>query len=237
MNPINNPERHIFADIYSQQARLNNGNLDRNEAIWQRVFEPPEKGTLYAYLIGSPAQPEGYIIFTQEKEQIDIRDWALLTAAAAKRVSTFLGDHRSLIKEVTWWGSLVNPFLLLLPEQSPTLVKQTNWMLRIIDLPTALTQRGYPPELSAELHLDLKDDLLPANNGKFCLQVSQGKGKVDRGGNGDFQLDICHFASLYTGFLSPIQLKQLNYLQAPPAALATASLIFSGDRPWMPDFF
>ena len=226
-----------IADIYSQQARLHNGNLDRNEAIWQKVLESPEKGTLYAYLIGSSDQPEGYIIFTQEKEKIAIADWALLTAAAAKRVWTFLGDHRSLIKEVTWWGSPVNPYVLLLPEQSSTIVKQTNWMLRIIDLPAVLTQRGYPPELSAELHLDIKDELLPANNSKFCLQVSQGKGEVDRGGDGDFQLDIRHFASLYTGFLSPIQLKQLNYLQATPAALATASLIFSGDRPWMPDFF
>lgn len=216
---------------------MNNGNLDRNKAIWQKVLEPPEKGTLYAYLIGSPAQPEGYIIFTQEKEQIEIADWALLTAAAAKRVWTFLSDHRSLIKEVTWWGSPVNPFVLLLPEQSPTLVKQTNWMLRIIDLPAALSKRGYPSELELELHLDVRDDHIPANNGKFCLRVSQEKGKVDRGGNGDFQLNIRHFASLYTGFLSPIQLKQLNYLQAPPAALAAASLIFSGDRPWMPDFF
>ncbi|MEM7593439.1 MAG: GNAT family N-acetyltransferase [Cyanobacteria bacterium P01_A01_bin.83] len=230
-------KRHIFEDIYRQQARLNNGNLDRNEAIWQTVLELPEKGKLYAYLIGSPTKPEGYVIFTQEQERISIRDWALLTAAAAKRVWTFLGDHRSQIKEVTWWGSPVNHFLLLLPEQSGIVEKQSNWMLRIIDLPIALTQRGYPPELSAQLHLEIKDDLLPANNGKFCLRVFQGKGEIERGGNGDFQLNICHFASLYAGFLNPIQLKQLNYLQATPAALATASLLFLSGRPWMPDFF
>ena len=237
MNPIEDLEQHIFEDIYRQQARLNNGNLDRNQAIWQTVLKSSEKEKLYAYLIGSISQPEGYVIFTQQQEQICIRDWALLTATAAKRVWTFLGDHRSQIKEVTWWGSPVNPFLLLLPEQSGIVEKQENWMLRIIDLSMALEQRGYPPQLSAELHLKIEDDLLPANNGKFCLQVSQGKGKVERGGNGDFQLNIRHFASLYTGFLSPVRLKQLDYLQATPAALATASLIFSSDRPWMPDFF
>ncbi len=226
-----------IADIYRQQSRLNNGNLERNRAIWESVLEPPKEGTLYAYLIGSPDRPEGYITFTQEKKQIEIADWALLSAAAAKRVWTFQGDHRSQIEEVTWWGSPVNPFLLLLPEQSAIVEKQENWMLRVIDLATALTKRGYPPELSAELHLEVRDELLPTNNGKFRLQVCQGKGKIERGGNGDFQLNIRHFASLYTGFLSPIQLKQLNYLQAPPAALATASLIFTGDRPWMPDFF
>ena len=223
-----------FPDVCTQ---LNNGNLARNEAIWKTVLERPEKATLYAYLIGSTIQPEGYIIFTQEQEQILIRDWALLTPLAAKRLWTFFGDHRSQIKEITWWGSPINPFLLFLPEQTAMMVMQTIWMLRIIDLPTALMQRGYPPGLEAKLHLDIQDDLLPANNGKFCLQVSQGKGVIKRGGNGEFQVNIRHLASLYTGFLSPLQLKQLNYLQTTPAALATASLIFSGDRPWMADFF
>lgn len=226
----------ILADIYRQQARLNNGNLERNKAVWERVLEKPEQ-ELYTYLIGSIARPEGYIIFTQEREQILIRDWALLTAAAAKRVWTFLGDHRSQIKEVTWWGSPSNPFLLLLPEQTAKIVRQTIWMTRIIDLPAALSQRGYPLGIEAELHLDIQDDLLPSNNGKFCLQVSQGKGEVRQGGNGDFQLDIRHLASLYTGFWSPLQLQQLDYLQTNSVALATASLIFTGDRPWSADYF
>lgn len=237
ITPIKLSDCQVVADIYSQQAQLNNGNLARDRTIWQSVLEPSEPEELYAYLIGSHTQPEGYLIFTQKQEQIQIRDWALLTATAARRLWTFLKDHRSQIKEVTWWGSPLNPFLLLLPEQTATMVKQKNWMLRIIDLESALTQRGYSPELTAELHLELQDDLLPANNGKFCLQVSQGKGAVNQGGNGDFKINIRHFASLYTGFLSPLQLKQLNYLQTTSAALVTASLIFSGDRPWMADFF
>ena len=179
---IDETDPHIFADIYNQQTQLNNGNLARNEATWETVLERPKKETLYAYRIGSTRQPEGYIIFTQEQEQIRIRDWALLTPSAARRIWTFLADHRSQIKEVTWWGSAVNPFLLLLPEQTATVVEHTNWMLRIIDLPTALLQRGYPAELEATLHLDIQDDLLPANNGKFCLQVSQGKGMISQGG-------------------------------------------------------
>ena len=78
--------------------------------------------------------------------------------------------------------------MLLLPEPTATIVKQTTWMLRIIDLPAALTQRGYPLGIEAELHLDVQDDLLVANKGKFCLQVSQGKGKVSQGGNGGLKL-------------------------------------------------
>ncbi len=97
--------------------------------------------------------------------------------------------------------------------------------------------RGYPLQLEAELHLDVSDNLIATNNGKFCLQVSQGRGEVSQGGKGDFKIDIRSLASLYTSFLSPRQLHSLGYLQTTPEALETATLIFAGDPPWMADFF
>ncbi|MEL6440180.1 MAG: sterol carrier protein domain-containing protein [Cyanobacteria bacterium J06621_8] len=234
---INKSDRQLFVDLQAQQAQLNNGNLARHQGIWQKILTAPEQGELFSYLLGDPNQPEGYIIFTQKKNKLQIRDWVILTATAARRLWSFFRNHRSQINEITWWGSPINPWLLLLPEQSATMVKQKDWMLRIIDLPQALTQRGYPPELTAELHLEIQDELLPQNNGKFRLQVSQGIGVVNQGGKGDLQINIRHFAPLYTGLLTPRQLRKLNYLQATPEALGIASLIFTGDRPWMADFF
>ena len=111
------------------------------------------------------------------------------------------------------------------------------WMLRIINAPLALSKRGYPKKLTAELHLDIRDHLIAANNNKFCLQVSQGSGEVIPGGRGDFQIDIRSLASIYTSFLSPQQLQSLGNLRATTEALETATLIFSGARPWMADFF
>jgi predicted acetyltransferase len=231
----------IFEDIYNQQAQVNNGNLVRHRAIWERVLEPPKEEAIYAYLIGSESEPEGYIIFTQNREKqesaIEVRDWAILTASAAKRLWTFLADHRSQIDKISWRGSQFNPFMLLLPEQTAKIIDRMTWMLRIIDVPLALSKRGYPMGLEAELHLEVRDDLLAANNGKFCLRVSEGRSEVSQGGNGTLQLDIRGLASLYTGFLTPQQLQLLGYLNATQEDLETARLIFSGSHPWMGDFF
>lgn len=238
---VNTDDYTIFEAIYARQAQVNNGNLARHRAIWQRILESEKEQAVYAYLIGSQREPEGYIIFTQERDEkesaIAIRDWTILTAEAAKCIWTFLGNHRSQINKVYWQGSLSNPFLLLLPEQTTKIVWQMIWMLRIIDLPLALSKRGYPREIEAELHLEVRDNLLTANNGKFSLQVSDGRGEVRAGGQGTFQIDICGLAPLYTGFFSPRQLQQLGYLKATPEALETATLLFCGDRPWMADFF
>lgn len=233
------PIRHeVFRDIYRQSAVKNNGNLDRNEAIWQSIIQPREQETIYAYLVGSP-QPEGYIIFKQDakESQIIILDWVALSAAAAQRLWMFLADHRSQIQKVLWRGAAINPFLLLLPEQTAKVQYLDRWMLRIIDVVKALESRGYPAGLETELHFAVVDELLPENNGNFVLRVSGGRGEVKRGGKGELQLNIRGLASLYTGLYTPSQLQVSGYLAGTDNAVSAATQIFAGAEPWMSDFF
>lgn len=239
-NPVH---YEVFQQIYKRQAQVNNGNLDRNQAIWENILESPKERTIYAYLFGSKTEPEGYIIFTQHRDSegffINIRDWVVLTPEAARCFWTFLADFRSQIDRVRWFGSPLNPFMSLLPEQSADISDKNHWMLRIVDIPLALSKRGYPQGIETELHLEIRgDELIPSNNDKFCLKISQGKGEVTKGGNGDFQINIRGLASLYTGLYTPYQLQQIGHLKTTKQALSTATLIFSSNlEPWMPDFF
>ncbi|MGQ4647058.1 GNAT family N-acetyltransferase [Lyngbya aestuarii] len=241
LHQVNPVSYEVFEQIYKQQAQANNGNLDRNQAIWQQLLASQPGKILYAYVIGSPNQPEGYGIFTQHCQAnnltINLKDWAVLTTAAAKRFWTFLADHRSQVNQVRWQSSALNPWMLLLPEQTANIVNKEHWMLRIINLPLALAQRGYPLGIETQLHLKVKDDLIAANNGKFCLKVSEGRGEVTPGGKGELQLDIRGLAPLYSGLFTPDQLQLMGYLKATKEALLAAKLLFSGSEPWMPDFF
>lgn len=242
MQPVMPVNQEAFYDLYAQKAKVTNGHLERNQSIWKRIVEPREtEDIFYAYLIGAETQPEGYIIFTQKREEnsnlIYIRDWAVLTAAAARRFWTFLGDHRSMVKKVRWRSSTVDPLMLLLPEQTNNISFSEHWMLRIINVRQALAKRGYPLGIETELHLEVFDDLLPENNGKFVLSVSQGRGEVTKGGRGELQLDVRGLAPLYTGLFTPYQLKLAGKLEAKTTALSTATEIFAGLLPWMPDFF
>ena len=233
------PLDYEFSPIYRQQAQAHNGNLDRNSAIWQQVVSAKDD-PVYADLLGTFDQPEGYVIFTQRQESgvatIIIKDWVLLTPGAIRRFWTFLADHRSQIERVWWQSSSLDPLVLLLREQTAKMIRQERWMLRVINVPLALEKRGYPT-IDAQLHLQVHDDLIPANNGRFCLTVAQGQGKVTPGGQGELRLDIHGLASLYTGLFTPYQLQLTGYLEATPEALATATQLFSGTAPWMPDFF
>ena len=111
------------------------------------------------------------------------------------------------------------------------------WMLRVINVSTALEKRGYSPGIQAELHLEIRDDLLAENNGRFILSVANGRGEVTSGGKGEMKLDIRGLAPLYTGLFTPQQLQLAGQLDATETAMSAATQIFAGASPWMADFF
>jgi predicted acetyltransferase len=238
---VNPADYKVFKQLYRQKAKVTNGHLERSQLFWQLLLEPPKDQMTYAYLIGDEAQPEGYVIFFQHHEanqfKIIIRDWVVLTEAAVRRLWTFLADHRSQIEQIQWRSSIIDPLSLLLPEQTAEIVNPERWMLRVVDVVKALEKRGYPPQVEAQLNLEVRDDLIAENNGQFVLTVSAGRGEVAKGGSGELQLDIRTLAPLYTGLFTAQQLQQMGQIHATSQAIFVAMQIFAGSQPWMSDKF
>jgi predicted acetyltransferase len=241
LQPVVSINHEVFHELYQQQARKTHGYLDRHPAIWERIIQPDEKEKVYAYFIGTKDQPQGYIIFTQKRtedgEILWVKDWVLATVAATQTFWSFLANHRSQIHQVRWKSSAIDSLTLLLPEQTAKICRQFRWMLRVIDVVKALELRGYPPGIQAQLHLEIQDNLLTGNNGKFILSVANGRGEVTRGGKGELQLDIRELAPLYTSLFTPYHLQQAGKLDGTETAILAATQIFTGASPWMADFF
>jgi predicted acetyltransferase len=166
-----------------------------------------------------------------------IRDWAARTPAAFARLQTLVADHRSLVQDVIWKGPPVDPLLCSPEEQRFQHRGSERWMLRIVDVRAALEQRGYPEGVSADLHLEVADDLLHGNAGRFVLHVADGSGKVTRGGRGDLRCGVRGLSPLYSSMLVPQELARIGWIEGDPTTLATAARIFSGPQPWMADGF
>ncbi|MEB3217189.1 MAG: GNAT family N-acetyltransferase [Nostocales cyanobacterium 94392] len=234
-------DSQIFYELYTKQAKNINGYLNRGQPIWHRIMKPADQNIFYAYLIGSVEEPQGYIIFSQHSENDDailrVRDWVVLTNAAATTFWSFLNNHRAQIDKIRWRGSLTDHLTLLLPEQTAKIKYTQYWMLRIINIEKALSARGYLSGIENELHLEITDDLIVENNGKFILSVSKGCGNVVKGGKGELKLDIRGLAPLYTGLFTAQQLQLAGKLDGTQAALSSATKIFAGSSPWMADFF
>jgi predicted acetyltransferase len=226
-----------FTPIYNARARITNANLDRSEKFWKRITDNP-KGDVHAYTLGG----EGYVVFKQASAKdwgydLELRDVVALTPAAARRLWTFFADHRSFTPKIRWIGAPGDPLTYQLREQDWDVEKNWTWMLRIVDVERALSERGYPAGLEAEVHFAVADDVLPANNAPFVLRVSDGKAEVTRGGRGSVKIDVRGLAPLYTGFLGAEQLRATGYIDGLDNEMALATSIFAGPAPWLADFF
>lgn len=224
--------------VYTQRARESAGNLDRPIMLWNRFLKPRDR-TPYSYMVTRDSRPEGYIIFLQggRDEPLNVRDICALTPEACRRLLALLADHRSMIDTIRWSGAPLDPLLFLLPEFRYKVHWSIDLMLRIVDVAGALGARGYPPGLNAGLHLEVRDDLLPWNNRRFVLELSEGRPHVRAGGEGRIRVGVRELAALYTGHLTPFELRVVGAIDGPERDLATAGLVFSGPRPWVPDMF
>jgi predicted acetyltransferase len=243
VRPFEDKDLEAVQRCYRHVAIGFDGYLDRGEYIWDRILNP-RAGPATGFVIDSPNSGgvAGYLFLRQERlptmrHDVHVTDMCAATPTAAGRLLSFLGEFASVGEEVVFFGGPLHPMTPLLNEQKFSMRLKEYWMVRVLDVAAALSGRGYLPGVSAEMHLDVGDELFPENAGRYVLRVSDGHGTVHRGGNGSVRLNIRALASLYTGFASPHSLRVLGRIEGDDISLRAASAVFAGPAPSMPDMF
>jgi predicted acetyltransferase len=149
-----------------------------------------------------------------------------------------LGTSSTQAEQIRVAGPPEHSLLLQLPDQDLTTPLEIRWMLRIVDAPAAIAGRGYSSAVRATVDLDLSDRHCDWNAGRWKLTVEDGVGRLEKGGQGDVQLSINAFSTLYSGYASPTTLRQTGLLTGGSAkdddALTAA---FAGPTPTIADFY
>jgi predicted acetyltransferase len=241
VDPIEASDRDGITEAYHVRARRSPGNLDRGAYIWSRIFKPQGEPPR-ALKVTRGGRIEGYVFLSKTIRERNLADFPVLdlvalTPAAGRRILTIFADHKSLANEMVIHSSPYDPMWNLLREQSCATRLLYHWMLRIVNVPAALAARGYPENVTAEIHFAVRDPLFPENERPFVLEIAGGGAAVRPGGRGSFRVDVRGLASIYSGFQSPEAVQVTGLLEAPPTELRLAATAFAGAAPWMPDMF
>lgn len=213
-----------LAKVYDAVLPSRPGFIARTESWWQRtVYDPADRrqGTspLHCMLAEDDGGPRGYALYSAESRWdhhtslpdgvLNVREMVAADAAASAALSTDLLS-RDLTTEFRLRGRPVDdPLLYQLadPRRARPRLKDALWV-RITDVPGALVRRRY--SAPADLVLEVRDDLLPANAGRWRLTVDDSSGLGD-GGSGlsatcvpsaadpDVLLDITELGAAYLG--------------------------------------
>ncbi len=227
--------------LYDQEAARTAGQLDRPPTFWRGVLDEGQRA-VHAFVAERDGSPVGYLAFTQSGQYdadryIEVRDFVSTERAATRALWGFMAGHTGTVSAVRLWGSAADHRLADLPHRGQKVLVTEPWMIRIIDLPAALVARGYPAGVTAEVHLDYHDDILPENTGRWLVRVADGRATVEPGGDGRIVATSRGLAPVYTGYLSAAVVAEPGLLVASDADLALLSTVFAGPSPWMADSF
>jgi len=244
-----------IAEVAAEVGRRGTGALERGAYIWRRVRQPRGRIVRDLVIVGAGGL-EGYAYLSQREVprsegheyEVVATDAAAATPAAGRRLLALLADHSGIARRAVLYGGPAHPLLMLLPERHYSVTLVDPWMLRIVDVRSALESRGWPAGVQGELALELSDALLPPNAGRWTLKVAAGSASVTRtapsrtsargaAGGPALRLDVRGLAPLYSGHLSPWQLRQAGLLDGDEAALDLAAALFAGPAPAMSDMF
>ncbi len=168
--------------LYREHATRMNGFLERGDYVWNRIRAPRIGSPPRAYLIEGERGLEGYFYVTHRPsttpELVDLRvtDQVMTTGAAARRALAFFAHHWTLTDKVFVSTGPADPFAFAFPEESFKFELWHHFMLRVVDVERALAARGYAPGLEIEVELDVRDEQIPENAGRYVLAIADGKG-------------------------------------------------------------
>jgi predicted acetyltransferase len=227
---------------YNEFARVWTGPLDRGQYIWARIqstrgvtYEPfgvrAKDGTLEGYV---------YLALTRKtdtgRQSIEISDLAFTNAHAGRRLLGLLADHASMADEFVFFGGPTHPLLMLMPQQRYKTTFKDMHMNRVLDFKRAVEGRGYGATVRAEFEIEIADDLIAENVGRWVVEVDGGCAKVTRGGSGAIKMDIRGFAAVFGGYVTPVQAKLAGWAEGDAASLQSAN-VFGAGVPWMSDMY
>ncbi len=245
-----------LAKVYDSVLPGQPGFFTRNNDWWERILEdlPEER---------HGASPLRCLL---AEDASGVRGYALYRGIGRWEDGTFLADSALIVSELiaadpaasaALWGDLLSRDLLtqisadLRPADDPLLYQLSdprrarpqvadNLWVRIIDLPAALAGRAY--SVPVEVVLEVSDELLPANAGRWRLRSAgpDAAASCERTTDpADIALDVREAGAAYLGGTRLGALAAAGLVtELRPGALRPLSAALSWDpAPWCPHIF
>lgn len=222
------------------------GTLLRSDAWWDLLL-PRDLRRDQLYVVDDPAAPgvvAGYAICRQGPGRAPF-DYSIHVAEVLaddpdvlRALWRVVASSSSQAPDVHVIGPAEDDLFLLAPNAAPDVVEsEIRWMVRLVDLPGAMAGRGWPAGVRGRVDLQVRDPQAPWNDGRWVLEVADGRAAATPGGAGTVQATIGGLSSWWAGYATPERLARTGSLSGPPDALVAMGELLPAVPPVLPDFY
>ena len=231
--------------IYRGALRGRYGPLVRDQNWWRVDVLRTWSGEPYHAFIWRDDQGRGrsYLIYRLERheagDRIVCRDIVALDPTARAQLFVFLARHADQIVVAEIPTPIDAPLNALLPTPVSTTVVPL-FMQRVLDVTRLLTEYPFTATTTGHLTIQIADEWLPDNAGRYLIEWQQGKATVSRLGAGEADL-ACTSATLsqlLSRYLRPRTAVAFGLLAAPQRqALLLLEAALDGLPPFCADYW
>jgi predicted acetyltransferase len=234
---------------YREWSRHANGPLEPADDRWwtRRILRPFGEGISRSVVVrGRDGSTEGFAAFrytAAEGGHLDVDfgleclAFATTTDRATRALLAYFRSFRGVGLWVQWCGPPDDPIATLVQEQKIETPFRFRWMFRLLDVRSALAERGYSA-VDAEAVVAVADPQFPENAGPWRLSVRGGETSVEPAPGADARpLPIGILSSLFTGFLRVPDAVRMGHLDRDDPAVPALQQLLAGADPWCPFFF
>jgi predicted acetyltransferase len=223
------PFRKALQDRYGAQ-RANGPKLpSKSEATEQLTDE-----AMMSYVTDG-----GHVAYEWSNEDLVVSYISGDTPAIARALWSVVGSGSSVVKNVVAYVAPDDPIHLLLAQEVSHETYVKRWMLRVMDVPKAVSARGFSPVVTGSAALSLQDRLLPGNSGSWQLEVSAGRAELipSEVSKASLLLGPGGFAALYAG--TPVHVLRTAGLASggEPVGDELLDAAFAGPAPYLLEYF
>ena len=221
--------------LFEEEASRHPLCVRRGEGRWRQIFD---RGEQEAAVYEEEGRVEEYVLYGQGEGRnmprgLTVSELVGATPEAREALISFMAAFDPLTFEVRYCVSGGEPLHPYLPSSFVEARIDPEFMLRLVDVDGALGLLSHRSKaLDAPLVLEVEDDVIPENTGKYTLgygEVARGVETAER-----VSLDVRQLAQLYAGYLPAGQLARRGLVRPSSAkALEHLESLFPPGDPWL----
>ena len=230
---------------YRDCVRTYNGALDRDEWFWKYTLGGFAKRMRPGFIFESNGRMTGYIVLVtgehigpKRGSELHIYDLQFSDAPTGRAMVRFLTGFSSTRGTMLMPGDTSHPFFDHLDELWHQIKWTDLWMLRVLDVQRAISERGFSPCVTGRVVVEIEDHLLEHNHGVWEIEIGGGKGRATRCSEpAQVRLGIDAFAPIFSGFTNATQMALNDRIAGDETAIRVLDGLFAAPTPWMADDF
>jgi predicted acetyltransferase len=174
------PDIAVLDAVYSKYASRYSGTLVRTHEWWElKILTKPGKVAIY---YNDNNEPEGYVFYQVTDKTLTVHDWVSTNETSRKALWTYIGNHDSMIDQITVVVSVDDPLPFLLADPRVKQEVVPYFMSRIVDAEAFLGQYPWAAgDREQSVALSLTDSYAKWNNGVYRLTWDvEGSARLER---------------------------------------------------------